>query len=383
MPFNDQGVFDPLDPPAFPAVDGTTIIAEYYNNVIADLIDGLTRTFLRDGLVPMEGNLDLGGNRIVNGAPAVDVDDFTTLEQVETLANQAQLEATMPPGAIQAFACRIPPSGWLLADGSAVSRTTFNALFAVLVASSTITVTIASPAVITWTGHNLRVGDPVKFTTTGLLPTGITAGVTYYVISAGLTANTFRVSATPNGSAVNTSGSQNGTHTGTWAPWGVGDGVTTFNLPDLRGTFLRGADLGRGFDTARGFGEFQANETGAHSHTASVDSQGAHTHTGTASSDGAHQHFLFKNTYTGPAGFTETTNTTYCRSYAWISSAEASMFVGQSVDAADIGLSSSSGSHTHTVAIDSNGAHTHTVTVTAYGTESRPSNYSVTYCIKT
>lgn len=30
--------------------------------------------------------------------------------------------------------------------------------------------------------------------------------------------------------------------------YGVGDGVTTFNLPDYRGRFLRGVDLGRGMD---------------------------------------------------------------------------------------------------------------------------------------
>jgi len=53
------------------------------------------------------------------------------------------------------------------------------------------------------------------FTTTGALPTGITAGTTYYVIAAGLTANAFEVSATRGGSAVNTSGSQSGTHTAT------------------------------------------------------------------------------------------------------------------------------------------------------------------------
>jgi len=30
--------------------------------------------------------------------------------------------------------------------------------------------------------------------------------------------------------------------------WGIGDGSTTFNLPDLRGQFLRGVNLGSGND---------------------------------------------------------------------------------------------------------------------------------------
>ncbi len=77
-----------------------------------------------------------------------------------------------------------------------------------------VTVTIASPAVFSWTGHPLVAGMKIVFATTGALPTGLTAGQTYFVISAGLTANAFEVSATPGGSAINTSGSQSGTHTG-------------------------------------------------------------------------------------------------------------------------------------------------------------------------
>lgn len=33
--------------------------------------------------------------------------------------------------------------------------------------------------------------------------------------------------------------------------WGAGDGSTTFNLPDLRGEFIRGFDDGRAFGTAQ------------------------------------------------------------------------------------------------------------------------------------
>lgn len=39
--------------------------------------------------------------------------------------------------------------------------------------------------------------------------------------------------------------------------FGVGDGSTTFTLPDLRGEFLRGFDDGRGADSGRSFGSAQ------------------------------------------------------------------------------------------------------------------------------
>lgn len=77
----------------------------------------------------------------------------------------------------------------------------------------TFTVTLASPGVFSKTGHGLAAGDKVVFSTTGALPTGLTAGTTYYVIAAGLTADAFEVSATDGGAAVNTSVSQSGTHT--------------------------------------------------------------------------------------------------------------------------------------------------------------------------
>lgn len=77
----------------------------------------------------------------------------------------------------------------------------------------TATITIATPAVITLSSHGLLLGDVVQFTTSGLLPTGIVVSTSYYVISQGLTANTFEISATVGGAAINTSGSQSGTHT--------------------------------------------------------------------------------------------------------------------------------------------------------------------------
>ena len=86
------------------------------------------------------------------------------------------------------------------------------------------TISIASPGVVTFTDHGLTDGDNIKFTTTGALPTGITAGTTYYVIADSIATGTFRFSATYGGSAVNTTGSQSGTHTITVNPMPSDDG---------------------------------------------------------------------------------------------------------------------------------------------------------------
>jgi hypothetical protein len=80
------------------------------------------------------------------------------------------------------------------------------------VETGTATMTIASPCVVTSTAHGLKAGSKISFTTTGALATGITAGSTYYVISTGLTADAFQFSETSGGSAVNSSGTQSGTH---------------------------------------------------------------------------------------------------------------------------------------------------------------------------
>ena len=84
----------------------------------------------------------------------------------------------VPTGAVFYFAANTAPTGFLKADGTAVSRTTYAALFAV-------------------------------------------TGTTY----------------------------------------GVGNGSTTFNLPDLRGEFIRGWDDGRGVDASRAFGSAQGYAT--------------------------------------------------------------------------------------------------------------------------
>jgi hypothetical protein len=78
--------------------------------------------------------------------------------------------------------------------------------------SATVTISIAAPGVVTWTGHGLSVNDTIRFTTTGALPTGLAINTTYYVKTV-LSANTFTVSTSAGGAAVTTSGTQSGTQT--------------------------------------------------------------------------------------------------------------------------------------------------------------------------
>lgn len=94
-------------------------------------------------------------------------------------------------GMVASFAMQTPPSGWLKCDGSAVSRSTYSALFTAI-------------------------------------------GTTY----------------------------------------GSGNGSTTFNLPDMRGEFVRGFDDGRGIDAGRIFGSAQADEFKSHTHTEQVQETG-------------------------------------------------------------------------------------------------------------
>ena len=99
------------------------------------------------------------------------------------ILNADDLLGIVPSGTVLYFAGQTAPAGWLKANGAAVSRTAYAALFAAI-------------------------------------------GTTY----------------------------------------GAGDGRSTFNLPDLRGEFIRGWDDGRGVDTGHLFGSAQADAMRQHYH---------------------------------------------------------------------------------------------------------------------
>jgi hypothetical protein len=80
--------------------------------------------------------------------------------------------------------------------------------------TKTATVTFDTTSdLVNWMAHGFPAGARVTFTG-GTLPTGITSGTAYFVLSSGLTADNFKVATIRGGSAINLGGSPSGTTTG-------------------------------------------------------------------------------------------------------------------------------------------------------------------------
>ena len=119
---------------------------------------------------------------------------------------------------------------------------------------SDITVTSASPGVVTSPGYNPTNGDAVgfSFAAGGSIPTGLTAGTVYYVVNAAN--DTFQVSATKGGAAINTSstGASLTLHLlsnqryGTRCPFKTGATVVAMNLGGSTVTLQSAPDASAG-----------------------------------------------------------------------------------------------------------------------------------------
>lgn len=99
---------------------------------------------------------------------------------------------------------------------------------------SVVTISVGTPGVITWNDHGLPAGQPVVFTSAGTLHTGLTADKVYYVVAAGLTTNSFSVSATEGGAAIDTTGAGSGVHTASAPPAGMTDLFLGLAMPGAR-----------------------------------------------------------------------------------------------------------------------------------------------------
>lgn len=175
--------------------------------------------------------------------------------------------------------------------------------------------------------------------------------------------------------------------------FGAGDGFNTFNLPDLRGEFIRGWDDGRGIDAGRALNTRQAGDLASHSHGASSDAQGVHSHGGSTDTQGEHTH----GGTTSPGGLHQ-------HDSGWGESGNRAPYgvartgaygSGQSDGDNNSYMTSPDGEHTHTFRTETAGSHSHRLTTeeggshahnisvaAAGGSETRPRNIALLACIK-
>ena len=105
-----------------------------------------------------------------------------------------------------------PSTGLVLAESPEVYRVLQFDAYTDVVGARTITIALGTPGIITRASHGLQPGYQIVLATTGALPTGLVVGEIYYVQSDGFTANSFRLSLSKRGTAINATGSQSGTH---------------------------------------------------------------------------------------------------------------------------------------------------------------------------
>lgn len=159
-----------------------------------------------------------------------------------------------------------------------------------------------------------------------------------------------------------------------------GDASGTFRIPDYNVT-------GRFLQPSQNAGGLIEAGLPKHTHTGTLATAGAHTHT--ANSAGAHKHYEFASAVDGTSSDNKTTQqlTSSQQVNSLWYSGYAAYVLARTSSPANVGLSSSSGVHTHTT--DSQGGHTHKLTIdetsgSLYGTTStvQPPSQLVHICIK-
>ncbi len=142
----------------------------------------------------------------------------------------------IPIGSIIEDGLNLAPSiNFKDANAQAISRNTFVTLWNSV--HRVITGIVPTTDRISCTNHGCIEGQLVKFSFTG---GGVSALVNYYVRNP--TTNDFQISSTATGSILDLTSSQTGEMIIN-VEYGFGDGSTTYNVPDRRGIFARGAGV--------------------------------------------------------------------------------------------------------------------------------------------
>jgi microcystin-dependent protein len=150
--------------------------------------------------------------------------------------------------------------------------------------------------------------------------------------------------------------------------YGAGDGSITFNLPDMRGQFARGWDHGRGVDPGRTLGSLQGPANQAHAHNLTVTNP-AHNHT---IADYGHSHGISDpgHSHAGTSFLPGAAVAASDQAQFYAIGAIPSATTGITVNAAVANLTNIQASQATTVVMDQQ------------GTEARPTNIAMVYCIR-
>lgn len=123
MPRNSAGIYSRPAGNVNPPVSGAAISSTGFDASQADIASELTNSVDRLGRGAMQATLAMGGNPITNVGAPVGANDVVRLTDLMTY---------LPAGVYLPWAATVAPPGWLLCDGSAVSRTTYAVLFAAI-----------------------------------------------------------------------------------------------------------------------------------------------------------------------------------------------------------------------------------------------------------
>lgn len=244
-------------------------------------LNGLIGAYLPLAGGTIAGNLTVSGITTLNSTTALNgattaitqgSSDNTT-KVATTAFVQSVVSGSASPivaGTIVPYAGLTAPSGYLFCAGQAVSRVTNSALFAAITISTTCNSHTSTTLDNIASTAGMVAGMPISGTNIAASTTIVTVNANSLVISQAATGST-------NGGAL------------VVAPHGVGDGTTTFNLPDLRGRVPIGVDnmnasaANRITTGVSGINGILPGASGgdqnlyAHTHTANV-TDGGHVH---------------------------------------------------------------------------------------------------------
>jgi len=166
------------------------------------------------------------------------------------------INSGIPIGSVFDFAGLTIPTNGLLCDGTAYSRTAYARLFTAITIS--------------------RAGDTHSSTTVDNLSTTASLSAGFYVSGPGVQAGTTIASITNSTSLVLSLATTTTVPANTlvFAPWGIGDGTTTFNVPNLS----RSTTIGSGGAGTAIIGSVVGNQGGSETHMLTVTEMPAHTH---------------------------------------------------------------------------------------------------------